>query len=125
MIDSVLMKVSACGARVNESSVACLLCHCAGVSQRHVESKVLHAKHAHLCKALSTSEIVDELYSGDVITSYEMGQLANATDTERDKNRRLLKFLERRHYPIKDLCRVLDKFEPFKYLANDLRAGQL
>ena len=68
---------------------------------------------------------MDELYSANVITSYQMGKLTNSTDTERDKNRRLLKFLERRHYPIKDLCGVLDKFEPFKYLADDLRAGQL
>ena len=85
---------------------------------------MLHAKHAHLCKALPTPEILPELYSASIITSYEMDKV-DAADTKRDKNRRLLRYLEGRNYPIKDLCSVLDKLEPLRYLAKELRRGQL
>ena len=85
---------------------------------------MLHAEHAHLCKALPTPEILPDLYSASIITSYEMEEV-DAADTRLDKNRRLLRYLERRDYPIKDLCSALDKHEPLKYLAKNLRAGQL
>ena len=85
---------------------------------------MLHAEHAHLCKALPTPEILPELYSASIITSYQMDKV-DAADTKRDKNRRLLRYLEGRNYPIKDLCSVLDKLEPLRYLAKELRRGQL
>lgn len=85
---------------------------------------MLLAEHARLCKTLSPSSILPELYSARVITSDQMDEV-DAADTKLDKNRRLLRYLERRRYPIKDLCTVLDKFEPFEYLAEELRAGQL
>ena len=85
---------------------------------------MLHAEHAHLCKALPTSQILPELYSASIITSYDMDEV-DAADTRQDKSRRLLRCLERRDYPIEDLCSVLDKREPLTYLAKNLRAGQL
>jgi len=85
---------------------------------------VLHDEHAHLCNTLSTSSILPELYSARVIDSDQMDRV-DAAETRRDKNRRLLRYLERRRYPITDLCGVLDKFKPFEYLAKELRKGQL
>ena len=101
-----------------------LFFHCTEVSQRHLERKVIHSEHARLCDTLSPSSILPELYSANVIDSDEMDRV-DAAETRRDKNRRLLRCLERRRYPIKDLCDVLDKFKPFEYLAKELRAGQL
>ena len=102
----------------------CFLCHRVGVSQRRLERKALHDEHAHLCDTLSTSSILPELYSAGVITSDQMDRV-EAAETRRDKNRRLLRYLEYGRHPITDLCGVLDKFKPFEYLANELRAGQL
>ena len=85
---------------------------------------MLHDQHAYLCNTLSTSSILDELYSDRVIDSDEMDRV-DAAETRRDKNRRLLRYLQRRRYPIKDLCGVLDKLKVFEYLAKELRAGQL
>ena len=85
---------------------------------------MLHDQHAHLCNTLSTSSILPELYSARVIDSDEMDRV-DAAETRRDKNRRLLRCLEYRRYPIKDLCGVLDKLKVFEYLAKELRAGQL
>ena len=85
---------------------------------------MLHAEYAKLCNALPTSEILPELYSARLITLDEMDEV-DAADTRRNKNRRLLRFLERRNYPIQDLSGALDKLEPLKYLAKNLRAGQL
>ena len=85
---------------------------------------MLHDQHAHLCNTLSMSSILPELYSARVIDSDEMDRV-DAAETRRDKNRRLLRYLERRRYPIKDLCGVLDKLKVFEYLAKELRAGQL
>lgn len=85
---------------------------------------MLHSEHARLCNTLSPSSVLPELYSAGVITLDEMDRV-DAADTRRDKNRRLLRYLAERRYPIKDLCTVLDKFTPFEYLAKELRAGQL
>ena len=85
---------------------------------------MLHDQHAHLCNTLSTSSILPELYSARVIDSDEMDRV-DAAETRRDKNRRLLRYLGQRRYPIKDLCGVLDKLKVFEYLAKELRAGQL
>ena len=101
----------------------CFLCLRVEVSQRRLEKKALHDEHAHLCDTLSTSSILPELYSAGVITSDQMDRV-EAAETRRDKNRRLLRYLEYRRYPIKDLCGVLDTLKPFEYLAKELRAGQ-
>lgn len=99
------------------------LCHHAGVGQQHLESKVLQFEYAYLCNTLPTASILPELYSAGVITSHEMDKV-DAADTRRDKNRRLLGYLEGRPCPINDLYGVLDKLKPFEYLAKQLRAGQ-
>ena len=80
-------------------------------------------KYADLCDQLSAADIVSELFSAGCITSYMMDEV-DAANTKLEKNKRLLRCLEVRRYPVADLCKVLDKFEPFKYLAENLRAGQ-
>jgi len=100
-------------------------CHCIGVSQRHLEQKVLHAEHAHLCSALPTSEILPELYSASAITLRTMDEVDAASTRVRKNGVLLRKLGQYRRYPVSDLCRVLDKFRPLKYLAKDLREGQL
>jgi len=102
----------------------CFLCHRVGVSQRRLERKVLHDEHARLCNTLSPSSILPELYSARIVNPYQMDRV-DAAETRRDKNRRLLRCLEYRRYPIRDLCGVLDKLKVFEYLAKELRAGQL
>ena len=81
-------------------------------------------KYADLCDQLSAADIVSELFSARCITSYMVDEV-DAANTKLEKNKRLLRFLERRPYPVTDLCKVLEKFEPFKYLAENLRTGQL
>ena len=81
-------------------------------------------KYAELCRELPASGIVSDLYSARCITLYMMEEVDSAS-TRLEKNKRLLRFLQDRQYPVTDICEVLDKFEPFKYLAENLRAGQL
>lgn len=81
-------------------------------------------KYADLCDQLSASEIVSQLYSARYITMHMMEQV-DAASTQLQKNKCLLRYLQRRRYPVTEICEVLDKFEAFKYIAENLRAGQL
>ena len=81
-------------------------------------------KYADLCDQLSAAEIVSQLYSARYITMHMMEQV-DAASTQLQKNKCLLRYLQRWRHPVTEICEVLDKFEAFKYIAESLRAGQL
>ena len=94
------------------------------ITQRYLERKVLHAKHAYLSRTLRASEIMAYLYSANVITSSDM-ESVDAAATSQDKNEIILRQLKRCEYPITKLCEALDKCASLRYVAADLRKGQL
>ena len=94
------------------------------ITQRYLERKVLHAKHAYLSRTLRASEIMADLYSADVIDSSDMERVDAAT-TSQDKNEIILRELKRCEYSITPLCKALDKRASLRYVAADLRKGQL
>ena len=94
------------------------------ITQRYLERKVLHAKHAHLSRTLRASEIMADLYSAGAITSNELEKVDAAT-TSQEKNEIILRGLKRCEYSITPLCEALDRCASLRYVAADLRKGQL
>ena len=85
---------------------------------------MLQANHANLCRSLTSSEIVAELYSDGVILESQM-EAVNSATTRLEKNNLLLRALSGRHLPVTDLCRVLEKLVPFQEISAQLKAGLL